>query len=108
MSDPVLISTKVVIYHLASDGYRAEWTAKAGKGTNHRVTGEKVPPQTALLSALEELARITALYGFQDEALELFNAARKRVLERPVSAGSTDSNVELTSLTPVAVEGGAA
>jgi hypothetical protein len=80
-TDPTLKRTTVVIKYTSSDGYRAELTTKGGEGTAHRVTGEPVPPQRALISALEELARLTALFGFEDEALEAFTGARQRVAE---------------------------
>lgn len=96
MADPTLARTRVTIAYTSSDKYRAGFTAKAGKGSQHRVTGEEVPPERALLAALEELARLTALFGFQDEALECFNGARQRVAEwrasRATQPAATSTN----------------
>lgn len=80
-ADPKLKRTLVRIDYTSDDGYRADFTAKAGTGSKHRVTGEEVPPEKALLGAVEELARLTALFGFEDQALERFNDARQRVFE---------------------------
>lgn len=80
-TDPKLTRTSVQIKYSSSDGFRFEYGAKAGTGTKHRVTGEEVPSQHALLEALGELARLTALFGFEAEALKEFNGARQRVAE---------------------------
>ena len=77
MANPTLSRTSVRIIYTASDGYRAEFGAKSGKGAQSM--GKPTEPQAALLSGLEELARLTALFGFEAEALETFNAARARV-----------------------------
>lgn len=81
MSDPTLKKTSVQIGYTSSDGYRMEWSAKAGAGSKNAKTGEEVPPQHSMIAGLEELARLTALFGFEDEALEAFNGARQRVAE---------------------------
>lgn len=81
MSDPKLRRTTVVIGYAANDGYRSELKMKGGIGTKHAVTGEPVPPEHALIEGLEELARLTALFGFEADALEAFNGARQRVAE---------------------------
>ena len=81
MADPTLTRTSVSITYAASDGYRAACAYKAGKGTAHLKTGEPVPPEEALLAALEELARLTALFGFEDEATRRFQCARAAVFE---------------------------
>jgi hypothetical protein len=81
VKEPTLKRTRVLIAYTSSEGYRAEWNAKAGAGSKNLSTGEEVPPKHALLEGLEELARLTALFGFEDEALEQFNAARRRVFE---------------------------
>ena len=71
MQDPKLTRTNVVVKYGADDGYSSE----AGfKGTKER-------PELGLLAALEELARLTALFGFEAEALEAFNGARQRVAD---------------------------
>lgn len=80
-TDPKLTRTNVQIKYSSSDGFRCEYGAKAGKGSTNLRTGEEVPPQHALLEALGELARLTALFGFEAEALEEFNGARQRVAE---------------------------
>lgn len=81
MSDPTLKKTSVQIGYTSSDKYRMVWTAKAGTGSKNAKTGEEVPPQHALIAGLEELARLTALFGFENEAFEAFNGARDRVAE---------------------------
>lgn len=71
MDDPKLNRTSVTVKYTADDGYSSD----AGfKGTPER-------PELGLLGALEELARLTALFGFEAEALEAFNGARERVAE---------------------------
>ena len=89
MANPTLKRTSVQIKYSSSDGFRFEYGAKAGTGTKHRVTGEEVPPQLALLDALEELARLTALFGFEAEALKKFNGARACVAEWKASRTPT-------------------
>lgn len=81
MTDPILKRTSVVIKYTASDGYRAEFGAKGGVGSTNRVTGEPVPPQKALIAAFEELARLTALFGFEAEAREAADGAFARVAQ---------------------------
>jgi hypothetical protein len=80
-ADPTLKRTLVRIDYTSSDGYRADAQFKGGTGSKHRVTGEEILPEKALLGALEELARLTALFGFEDQAMEKFNGARQRVFE---------------------------
>lgn len=81
MADPKLKRTSVQIKYTSSDGYRAEFGSKAGTGTKHQVTGKEIPPQHALISAFEELARITALFGFEAEARAAADGAFARVAE---------------------------
>lgn len=71
MSDPKLTFMTVEVYLECDDGYSCEETFDP-------VISENRPNEVAL-EALEELARITALYGLEDEALVVFNAARERV-----------------------------
>ena len=71
MDDPKLKRTSVTVKYSADDGYSSD----AGfKGTPER-------PELGLLAALEELARLTTLFGFDAEALDAFNSARARVEE---------------------------
>ena len=81
MADPKLKRTSVQIKYTSSDGYRAEFGGKAGEGSKNLRTGEEVPPQHALIAGLEELARITALFGFEDEARKAVEGAFARVAE---------------------------
>lgn len=81
MADPKLTRTSVQIKYTSSDGYRAEFGGKAGTGSKHLKTGEEVPPQHALLAALEELSRLTALFGFEEDAKKAFDEPRARVAE---------------------------
>jgi hypothetical protein len=74
--DPKLKRTSVTIKYTASDGYRSEVNY-----SNTGRMGTQPPPELPLIEALEELARLTALFGFEDRALEAFNGARQRVAE---------------------------
>lgn len=71
MSDLKLKRTSVVVKYGADDGYSSE----------AKFAGTKERPELGLIAALEELARLTALFGFEAEALEAFNGARSRVAE---------------------------
>jgi len=71
MNDPKIKTAKVVIKYKADDGYHADMTC----------SGLPDKPQIALLEGLKELARLTALFGFEAEALEVFNTARANVAE---------------------------
>lgn len=73
MADPKLTSAQVRLIYRADDGYRNEtgWSSFNGAGT----------PQSVLLEALEELARITALFGLEVEAAQRFHDARVRVAD---------------------------
>lgn len=71
--DPKLVRSSVTIEYHADDGYTYEY--RTSSQPNHE------PAHAPLLEALEDLARLTALFGYEDEALERFNAARKRVAD---------------------------
>ena len=71
MPDPKIKTAKVVIKYKADDGYRADMTCN----------GLPEQPHIALLEGLKELARLTALFGFEDEALAAFTKARNDVAE---------------------------
>jgi hypothetical protein len=81
MTDPTLKKTSIKFGYTASDGYRMSFEAKGGAGTQHRVTGAEVPPEKALLEAMEELSRILALFGFGAEARAKFDAAQQAVAD---------------------------
>lgn len=70
-NDPKLVRSSVTIKYHADDGYASE------QKLSSNLPG--VEPHIPLLDALEELARLTALFGYGREALERFNAARNRV-----------------------------
>ena len=36
---------------------------------------KEIPPERPFIDAIEELARLTALFGFEEEALKVFNEA---------------------------------
>lgn len=74
MSDPLLTTSSVTIRYSANDGYSGEQTFKI-----YPVDIGNIPPEQPMVDALEELARLTALFGFEDKALEAFNGARQRV-----------------------------
>jgi hypothetical protein len=71
MSDPQLTRSRVTVRYHSDDGhsYLQEFMP------------QKTCPEGALLQGLEELARLTALFGFEDEARDRFNAARQRVAD---------------------------
>lgn len=71
--DPKLTGSEVTINYTSDDGFGMEHYS-----TSRPHDGR---PHLPLLVALEELARLTALFGFEDEALARFNAARKRVAD---------------------------
>lgn len=78
-ADPTLTRSSVTISYASSDGFSSGFSCKAGKGCQHEGADGPVPPETALITGLAELARLTALFGFEDRALEAFNTARERV-----------------------------
>lgn len=77
--DPTLKRTKVSIAYTSSDGYRMEFDAKTSPTHKNLRTGEPVPPEDAMLAAVEELSRILALFGFADEARARFDKAATSV-----------------------------
>ena len=79
MADPKLERTSVEIRYTADDGYSSVCGYRTGKGAP--VHGDATRPEGALLSALEELARITALFGFEAEARKTVDEAFARVAE---------------------------
>lgn len=88
MADPTLKRTSVRIKYTGSDGYRAEFSTKGGTGSVNFKSGEEVPPQAALIFALEELARLTALFGFEAEARAAAEGAFARVAEWRAQRGA--------------------
>lgn len=70
MSDPKLKSASVRMIYTSTDGYRAE----TGFSSRQAAT-----PQEALLGAIDELARVLALFGFADEAQAAVTDACERV-----------------------------
>lgn len=79
--EPTLKRTSVQIKYTSSDGYRADFCTKAGEGIISGMSGEPVPPQRALIAGLDELARLAALFGFEDEGRKACNDAFARVAE---------------------------
>lgn len=78
MSDPKLERTSVQINYRCDDGYKAEAGYKSGKGVR-AFEGDPTRPEAALLAGVEELARLTALFGFEAEARKVFDEAAARV-----------------------------
>lgn len=72
MSDPTLTRSFVDIRYSSSDGYHMSVGFRGGATA-------PVPPGEALLSAIEELARICALFGLEAEVKQRTDAACKRV-----------------------------
>jgi hypothetical protein len=68
MADPKLKKVAVQIRYWSSDGYKADLMIKAGEGTHNLKTGDPVPSEKGLLSALDESLRLLTLFGFEDQA----------------------------------------
>lgn len=83
MAEPKLKSSSVTLRYSADDGFR---TATTYTANGHH---GKVPPEIPMLEALEELARLTALFGFGDEAKKRFDGAVARVAEWRNTQAST-------------------
>lgn len=75
MSDPKLKRTSVTVRYTADDGYSFETTYTTNG--HHPPIDAEIP----LLDALEELARLTALFGFHVEAKARLDAAQKCVAD---------------------------
>lgn len=69
MSDPKIVRSRVVVDYSADDGYACEVGYK----------GTKDAPASGLLSGLDEIARLLALFGMQDEARRVVDDAFGRV-----------------------------
>lgn len=78
-NNPKLTKTAVQIKYWADDGYKSDAMMKAGQGQAHMVTGEPIPPELALLDALEELQRLCNLFGFAKQADERIAAVNGRM-----------------------------
>ena len=76
MSDPKIAECSAAVRYKADDGYYSVVEFQV----DHRRTKE-IPPERPFINAIEELARLTALFGFEEEALKVFNEARERVFE---------------------------
>lgn len=79
--NPKLTKTAVQIKYWADDGYKSDTMMKAGQGQTHMVTGEPIPPELALLDAIEELQRLCNLFGFAKQADERIAAVNSRMAE---------------------------
>lgn len=76
MADPKLKRSSATIRYRATDGYRSEVTfSQIGR------RGIDCPPEAPLLEAIDELARLLALFGFEKQAREKVDEACKRVAE---------------------------
>ena len=71
MNEPSLKKVSVRISYEADDGYRSVVSYESRK--------DGASPNFALIEALEELSRLTALFGVEYQAKEVFEAARARV-----------------------------
>jgi len=76
MSDPTLKRASVTISFTDSRGYKSQVNY-----SNIGRMGKPLAPQTPMIEALAELARLTALFGFNDEAAAAFDKARKDVAD---------------------------
>ena len=72
MADPTLKRVRVLVVYETDDGYRSE---ESFVGST-KITQQ---PYNALLGGLRELARLTSLFGFEQEAERQFNEARQAV-----------------------------
>lgn len=79
--NPKLTKTAVQIKYWADDGYKSDTMMKAGQGQTHMVTGEPIPPELALLDALEELQRLCNLFGFAKQADERIASVNGRMAD---------------------------
>ena len=79
MADPKLERTCVQINYTADDGYKSQCGYRSGKGSP--INGDATKPEDALLAGLEELARLAALFGFEDEARKATEGAFARVAD---------------------------
>lgn len=73
MADPKITFASVEINYRADDGYRS--------GTKMKSLKDVGKPTDVLLEALEELARLTSLFGLEIEAAQRFHDARVRVAD---------------------------
>lgn len=78
-ADPKLIKSRVLIAYTSDDKYSMSTEMKTGKGSHNPSTGQPFPPENALLDGIEELARICALFGFEDQARAGVEGAFARV-----------------------------
>jgi hypothetical protein len=86
MSDPTLKRSSVRIVYSASDGYRSEVTySSIGR------MGIKPPPEAPILEAIEELARLSELFGFGERAATAVAEAQCRVREWRARRGGITS-----------------
>lgn len=72
MPDPKLIRSSVIVRYAADDNYHSSTEFEGKKDAN---------PEANLLSGLDEIARILALFGFEKEAREALDDALLRVAE---------------------------
>ena len=70
MSNPQLVKARVLIEYSSDDGYKSSWECG---------TEEKPTPDQVLLNGLEELTRLTALFGLHAEAKKLFDAMQENI-----------------------------
>ncbi len=62
MADPKIVKSSVVIKYRATDGYSADTAFGGGRGAS------TVAAHQPLLDAYAELARLLALFGYEEEA----------------------------------------
>lgn len=83
MSRPKIQFAKVTIAYVSDDGHQCEETFSTSLNNKATAAGviDQQKPEQPFVDALEELARLTALFGVDDMALVAFNGARERVAE---------------------------
>ncbi|MFZ3004180.1 MAG: hypothetical protein WA071_27960 [Undibacterium umbellatum] len=74
MTDPKIIKATVTISYTSDDGLSSSTTF-----SDRPVSVGKIAPVQPLIDGLEELARVTTLFGHEINALTVFHEARKQV-----------------------------
>lgn len=83
MTHPKIQFAKVTISYVSDDGFQSEETFSTSLNNKATAAGiiDQQKPEQPFVDGLEELARLTSLFGVDDMALAAFNGARERVAE---------------------------
>ncbi|MES2942954.1 MAG: hypothetical protein V4772_08825 [Pseudomonadota bacterium] len=74
MNDPTITKTEVTIHYESDDGYHST-------SVHDSALNPSLAPHLPLLQGIEELARLCALFGMEDEAKKLVNDAFARLAD---------------------------